>query len=71
MNDYTDNILKADIIRPSSSQAGAGLFFVDKKDVSLWPGIDYRGTKEITIKNRYPLPLISSAFELLQGTKLD
>lgn len=30
---------------------------------------------EITVKNRYPLPLISSAFELLQGvttfTKLD
>lgn len=37
--------------------------------------IDYRGLNSITIKNRYPLPLISSAFELLQEstifTKLD
>ncbi len=39
------------------------------------PCIDYRGLNDITVKNRYPLPLMSSAFELLQGaaifTKLD
>ena len=39
------------------------------------PCIDYRGVNEITIKNRYPLPLMTTAFELLQGatifTKLD
>lgn len=39
------------------------------------PCIDYRGLNDITVKNRYPLPLLSSAFELLQGavifTKLD
>lgn len=32
--------------------------------------IDYRGLNDITIKNRYPLPLLSSAFELLQGAKV-
>ncbi len=46
-----------------------------KKDGSLRPCIDYRGLNDITVKNRYPLPLMSSAFELLQGaaifTKLD
>lgn len=61
--------------RPSSSPAGAGFFFVKKKDGSLHPCIDYRGLNDITVKNRYPLPLMSSAFELLQGarffTKLD
>lgn len=45
------------------------------KGVFLWPCIDYMGLKDITTKNRYPLPLITSAFELLQGamifTKLD
>ncbi|CAK6976493.1 hypothetical protein LDENG_00158670%2C partial, partial [Scomber scombrus] len=54
---------------------GAGFFFVDKKDRSLRPCIDYRGLNDITVKNRYPLPLMSSAFELLQGatvfSKLD
>ena len=75
MEDYISDSLAAGIIRPSSSPAGAGFFFVGKKDGSLRPCIDYRGLNDITVKNRYPLPLISSAFELLQGatvfTKLD
>ena len=75
MEGYINDSLAAGIIRPSSSPAGAGFFFVGKKDGSLRPCIDYRGLNEITVKNRYPLPLLSSAFELLQGstvfTKLD
>ena len=75
MERYINDSLAAGIIRPSSSPAGAGFFFVGKKDKSLRPCIDYRGLNDITIRNRYPLPLISSAFELLQGatifTKLD
>ncbi|XP_060754879.1 serine hydrolase-like protein isoform X1 [Neoarius graeffei] len=75
MEDYINDTLAAGIIRPSSSPAGAGFFFVGKKDGSLRPCIDYRGLNDITVKNRYPLPLLSSAFELLQGatvfTKLD
>ncbi len=67
--------LQAGLIRHSSSPVGAGFFFVQKKDGSLCPCIDYRGLNDITIKNRYPLPLMSSAFELLQRaqvfTKLD
>ena len=46
-----------------------------KKYGSLRPCIDYQGINEITIKNRYPLPLMTTAFKLLQGattfTKLD
>ena len=46
-----------------------------KKDKSLRPCIDYRGLNDITLKNRYPLPLLSSTFEMLQGatvfSKLD
>lgn len=75
MEEYIQGALSAGIIRPSSSPAGAGFFFVEKKDKTLRPCIDYRGLNDITVKNRYPLPLISSAFELLQGahifTKLD
>lgn len=43
MEDSIDNSLPAGIIRPSSSLAGAGFFFVRKKDGSLWPCIDYKG----------------------------
>ncbi len=75
MEKYISDSLAAKIIRPSSSPAGAGFFFVKKKDGSLRPCIDYRGLNNITVKNTYPLPLMSSAFERLQGavffTKLD
>ncbi len=75
MEKYISDSLAAKIIRPSSSPAGAGFFFVEKKDGSLRPCIDYRGLNSITVKNTYPLPLMSSAFESLQGasffTKLD
>ncbi|KAL0172743.1 hypothetical protein M9458_033054 [Cirrhinus mrigala] len=68
MEKYISDSLAAGLIRPSSSPAGAGFFFVKKKD-------DYQGLNNITVKNTYPLPLMSSAFERLQGasvfTKLD
>ncbi|KAL0149260.1 hypothetical protein M9458_055494, partial [Cirrhinus mrigala] len=69
MDKYISESLNAGLIRPSSSPAGAGFFFV-KKDGSLRPCIDYRGLNDITIRNRYPLPLMSTAFELLQGAKV-
>lgn len=70
MDKYIRESLNAGLIRPSSSPAGAGFFFVKKKDGSLRPCIDYRGLNDITVKNRYPLPLMSSAFELLQGARV-
>eukprot|EP00063_Salmo_salar_P026978 XP_014001813.1 PREDICTED: RNA-directed DNA polymerase homolog [Salmo salar] len=49
--------------------------FVAEKDKTLRPCIDYQILNDITVKIRYPLPLISSAFEPLQGatvfSKLD
>ena len=75
MEKYIQESLTNGIIRPSYSPAGAGFFFVAKKDGSLLPCIDYRGLNDITVKDRYPLPLMSSAFELLHGltifSKLD
>ena len=75
MEGYIRDSLAAGIIRPSSSPVGAGFFFVSKKDKSLRPCIDYRGLNDITIKNKYSLPLIDSAFVPLRGatvfTKLD
>ncbi len=67
MERYIHDSLVAGIIRPSSSTAGVGFFFVEKKDGSLCPCIDYRGLNDITVNNLYPLPLMFSAFELLQG----
>uniref|UniRef100_A0A8C1TX85 ribonuclease H n=1 Tax=Cyprinus carpio TaxID=7962 RepID=A0A8C1TX85_CYPCA len=75
MQKYISDSLASGFIQPSSSPAGAGFFFIGKKDGSLRPCIDYRELNNVTVKNSYPLPLMSSAFERLQGasifTKLD
>lgn len=75
MEKYIGDSLAAGLIRPSTSPVGAGFFFVGKKDGTLRPCIDFRPLNDITVKNKYPLPLISSAFEPLHGatifTKLD
>jgi hypothetical protein len=44
-------------------------FFIKKKDGSLRPVQDYRKLNELTIKNRYPLPLISELVDSLQNAK--
>jgi hypothetical protein len=43
---------------------------VKKKDGSLRMCIDYRGLNKITIKNRYPLPLISGLLDKLGQAKI-
>ncbi|KAI3351084.1 hypothetical protein L3Q82_005649 [Scortum barcoo] len=54
MEAYINDSLAAGIIRPSSSPAGAGFFFVEKKDKTLRPCIDYHGLNDITIKKPVP-----------------
>lgn len=70
METYIEDSLAAGCIHPSASPAGAGFFFVEKRDKTLRPCIDYRGLNDITVKNRYVLPLIASAFEQLQGATI-
>uniref|UniRef100_A0A3P9M1D4 Gypsy retrotransposon integrase-like protein 1 n=1 Tax=Oryzias latipes TaxID=8090 RepID=A0A3P9M1D4_ORYLA len=70
LDKYIDDSLAAGLIRPSSSAAAAGFFFVGKKDGTLRPCIDYSALNNITIKNRYPLPLMSSVFDQLQQAKV-
>lgn len=61
METFIHDALAAGIIRPSSSPTGAGFVSVSKKDCLLRPCIDYKGLNDITVKNRYPLPIITSA----------
>ncbi len=70
MEAYIDESLVAGLIRPSTSPAGAGFFFFEKKDGGFRPCIDYRALNRITVRNRYPLPLMTSSFELLQDAKI-
>ncbi len=64
---YIEVELAKGFIRPSTSPTSAGFFFVKKKDGGLRPCIDY--LNDITIKYRYPLPLVPAALEQLQQAK--
>lgn len=57
-------------IRPSKSPAGAPILFVPKSDGTLRLCVDYRGLNKVSVKNRYPLPLISEILDRLAGAKI-
>jgi hypothetical protein len=56
-------------IRPSKSPQASPFFFVGKKDGKLRPVQDYRYLNTQTIKNAYPIPLISETIDKLKGAK--
>ncbi|KAH6588897.1 hypothetical protein BASA50_010431 [Batrachochytrium salamandrivorans] len=70
MNEYVRDNLEKGFIRPSKSPAAAPCFFVGKKDGTLRPVQDYRGLNAGTIKNRYPIPLISELLRDLSKGKI-
>jgi hypothetical protein len=45
------------------------VFFIKKKDGSLQLVQDYQALNAITVKNKYPLPLISELINKIQGAK--
>ncbi|KAK3534468.1 hypothetical protein QTP86_015178 [Hemibagrus guttatus] len=57
MEEYIETALAAGHIRPSTSPAAAGFFFISKRDGGLRPYIDYRGLNAITVRYPYSLPL--------------
>lgn len=72
---YLDTHLANGFIRPSTSPAGAPILFVPKANGTLRLCVDYRGLNNLTIKNRYPLPLVGESLDRLgrakQYTQLD
>ena len=68
-----DKFLKENLdkgyIRPSQSPMASPFFFVDKKDRKLRPCQDYHYLNEHTIKNAYPLPLITELLDKLKDAK--
>jgi hypothetical protein len=74
LDKFLDEQLHKGCIRPSKSPM-ASFFFVKKKDGRLRPVQDYRQLNEITVKDRYTLPLINEIVDNLKDaryfTKLD
>jgi len=56
---FVDKHLKKGYIRPSKSQQTLPVFFVGKKDGGKCMVMDYHKLNKQTVKNNYPLPLIT------------
>jgi hypothetical protein len=65
----TEHLAKGHI-RESTSPAGAPVVFSPKKNGKLRICVDYRKLNAMTIKNRYPLPLISELLDQLNGATI-
>ncbi len=62
---YIENNLASGFIRPFKSPAGEPNVFDRKPDSSLRLCVGYRGLNNLTIKNRYPLPLVGESLDRL------
>jgi hypothetical protein len=69
LDEFIEEHLRTGCIRPSKSPMASSLFFVKKKDGHLRMVQDYRKLNDMTIKNKYPLPLISELIDTLQNAK--
>ena len=65
---FVESQLKKGYIRPSKSPQTLPVLFVPKKDGKRWIVQDYCYMNKGTIKNSYPLPLISELIDSM-GTK--
>ncbi|XP_034683225.1 uncharacterized protein LOC117912645 [Vitis riparia] len=62
-------LLDAGFIQPSKAPYGASVLFQKKHDGSLQMCIDYRALNKVTVKNKYPIPLIVDLFDQLGRVK--
>ena len=56
-------LLDARFIQPSKAPYGAPVLFQKKHDRSLRMCINYRALNKVTVKNKYPIPLIADLFD--------
>jgi hypothetical protein len=69
LRDWLDENLRKGFIRPSSSAVTSPVLFVKKPGGGLRLCMDYRALNEVSVKDRYPLPLIKETLNNLQGMK--
>lgn len=69
VRDIVEDLLSKGIIRESESPYSSPVLLVKKKDGSDRMCVDYRALNKITVKDRYPLPLIDDHIDRLGKCK--
>ena len=67
VEEHLDDMLKRDVIEPSTSPWASAIVLVRKKDGSTRFCVDYRKLNDATIKDAYPLPRIDETLDHLSG----
>ena len=67
---FINNQLRKGYIRPSKSPQMSPVFFVGKKDGKKRMVMDYHSLNEQTVKNNYPLPLITDLINNMGSKKV-
>src|SRR5258706_12463783 len=70
LREYIAEMVRTGKIRPSKSSAGAPIFFAKQPSGKLRIVVDYRGLNAITIKDKYPIPLMTTLVEQVSGSKI-
>jgi hypothetical protein len=63
------DMLDRGVIQPSTSPYASPVILVKKKDGGWRMCVDYRYLNELTVKNRYPLPIVDELLDELHGTR--
>lgn len=69
LNDEVDRMLELGVIAPSKSPWSNPVVMTPKKDGSLRFCLDARKLNDVTLKDSYPLPYISSILDNLKGAR--
>ena len=70
VQNFVEDQLRKGYIRLSKSLQTSLVFFVGKKDGSKWMVIDYCNLNDQTVKNNYPLPLITKLIDNMSSKKM-
>lgn len=62
-----DELLQGDRIRPSDSPYASPIVLVRKKNGQLRMCVDYRALNKLTVRDRFPLPIIEDCLEYLSN----
>ena len=67
LDKFINEQLAKGYIRPSISPYALSFFFIKKKDRKLRPVQDYQNINKWTVRNQYPLLLITTLIRELRG----